>query len=150
VSELGVIAGGRAATRDWSIGSTGRGHDALPLFEPDALLPEQFLAAHRRTAGCEPERLLMLAVLEEAIQSYRATAFARDARSRQTFAEARDWFASEDRTWLFAFESICDVLGIDAAWVRRRLREWRIDAARRRRRTPLTVVPGTGARRESA
>ena len=134
------VGGGPGTARDWSERASGSGHDVLPLFEPDVLLPDQFFTACRRTAGIEPERLLMLAVLEEAVESYRACAFARDARSRQTFAEAQDWFESTDRGWLFAFESICDVLEIDAGYIRGRLREWRLDAALRRRHAHLTLL----------
>jgi hypothetical protein len=37
------------------------------LFELDQLLPMQFFDAYRRKTYLEPERLLMLAVLEDAV-----------------------------------------------------------------------------------
>jgi hypothetical protein len=101
------------------------GHDRLAgLFEPDVLLPAQFFAAFRREGGLERERLLMLAVLEDAIDCYQKYAHARDPRGRQMFEESRDWVRSTDRGWLFSFENICDTLEINAAYVRRGLREW--------------------------
>lgn len=102
------------------------GHDRLTgLFEPDVLLPAQFFAAFRRAGGLERERLLMLAVLEDAIDCYQKYAFARDIRGRQIFDEAGEWVGSSDRNWLFSFENICDTLEINADYVRRGLSEWR-------------------------
>ena len=101
------------------------GHDRLAgLFEPDVLLPAQFFAAFRREGGLERERLLMLAVLEDAVDCYQKYAHAREPRGRQMFEESQDWVASTDRTWLFSFENICDTLEINAEYVRRGLREW--------------------------
>ena len=101
-------------------------HDRLAgLFEPDVLLPAQFFAAFRREGGLERERLLMLAVLEDAVDCYQKYAHTRDPRSRQMFEESREWVTSSDRTWLFSFENICDTLEISADYVRRGLREWR-------------------------
>ena len=102
------------------------GHDRLTgLFEPDVLLPAQYFAAFRRSGGLERERLLMLAVLEDAIDCYQKYAHVRDPRGHQMFDEAHEWVASEDRSWLFSFENICDTLEINAEYVRRGLREWR-------------------------
>jgi hypothetical protein len=95
------------------------------LFEPDVLLPAQYFAAFRRSGGLERERLLMLAVLEDAIDCYQKYAHARDPRGRQIFEESREWVLSPDRAWLFSFENICETLEINADYVRRGLREWR-------------------------
>ena len=102
------------------------GHDRLAgLFEPDVLLPAQYFAAFRRSGGLERERLLMLAVLEDAIDCFQKYAHARDPRGGQIFQESKEWVDSGDRTWLFSFENICDTLEINADYVRRGLREWR-------------------------
>ena len=101
-------------------------HDRLAgLFEPDVLLPAQFFAAFRRAGGLERERLLMLAVLEDAVDCYQKYAHAKEPRGRQMFEESREWVLSIDRSWLFSFENICDTLEISAEYVRRGLREWR-------------------------
>lgn len=95
------------------------------LFEPDILLPNQYFAAFRRGRAVEGERRLMLAVLEDAVDSYRKYAFARDPREQSSFLEAREWFFSTDRSWLFAFENICDVLEMNADYLRAGLDKWR-------------------------
>lgn len=67
----------------------------------------------------------MLAVLEDAVDSYRKCALGRDPREQASFIEAREWFWSSDRSWLFAFENICDVLEMDADYLRTGLDRWR-------------------------
>lgn len=59
-----------------------------------------------------PEEALMVAVLEDAERALRS----RDVRARR---EAERWFASDDRSHVFAFASICDVLDLDPHRVRR-------------------------------
>jgi len=105
--------------------STSNGQDRLAsLFEPDVLLPAQFFAAFRRAAGLERERLLMLAVLEDAVDCFQKHSHSSDPRSQQLFEEACEWVDSDDRSWLFSFENICDTLEINADYVRRGLRTW--------------------------
>ncbi len=95
------------------------------LFEPDILLPNQYFAAFRRGRAVEGERRLMLAVLEDAVDSYRKHATACDPREQACFLEAKEWFCSNDRSWLFAFENICDVLEMNADYLRSGLDRWR-------------------------
>ena len=122
------------------------GHDRLAgLFEPDVLLPAQFFAAFRREGGLERERLLMLAVLEDAIDCYQKYAHARDPRSSQLFDESKEWVLSSDRSWLFSFENICDTLEINADYVRRGLREWRERGLRAARTQQLIELQNDAA-----
>ncbi len=122
-------------------GSSGSYDRLAGLFEPDVLLPAQYFAAFRRSGGFERERLLMLAVLEDAIDCFQKYAHAHDPRGRQIFEESQAWVHSDDRSWLFSFENICDTLEIDAEYVRRGLREWREQglAARRGRSLPARL-----------
>jgi hypothetical protein len=67
----------------------------------------------------------MLAVLEDAVDCYQKHSHSTDPRGQQLFAEAEEWVRSDDRSWLFSFENICDTLEINADYVRRGLGEWR-------------------------
>ena len=67
----------------------------------------------------------MLAVLEDAVDSYRKHVAACDPREQATFLEAKEWFTSSDRSWLFAFENISDVLEMNADYLRSGLDRWR-------------------------
>jgi hypothetical protein len=94
-------------------------------FHPDTLLPEQYFAEFSRDDGTRRERQLMLAVLRDALDCYQDYAFARDPRGRAIFAHAAQWIDSDDRDWPFSYENICDVLGLDSAYVRHGLSKWR-------------------------
>ena len=108
--------------------------------EHDVLLPAQFSRVFSRDLRLERERLLMFAVLEDGITSYLTHARARTRRGREAFAEAHDWVSSPDRRRLFAFETICDVLGIDAGSLRRALSERQARRGRQLRCRPLSTA----------
>src|SRR5438093_2241292 len=84
------------------------------IFQPDTLLPSQFFDRVRRRTEHDGERRLMIAVLEDAVDVYRKQAGSRDARAQQLFRDAEEWIEDGDRSWLFSFQNICDVLGLDA------------------------------------
>jgi hypothetical protein len=109
------------------------------LFEPDVLLPAQFFSAFRRMGGLDRERLLMLAVLEDAVDCFQKYALSKDQRGRQLFSEAKEWVDSGDKVWLFSFENICDTLEIDPSYVRRGLIRWREQQRSRGRVRPYTM-----------
>src|SRR5437660_8082184 len=91
------------------------------LFQPDTLLPPQFFDRVRRRSEHDGERRLMIAVLEDAVDVYRKQLGSQEARGQQLFREAEQWLEDTDRSWLFSFENICDVLDINAEYVRRGL-----------------------------
>ncbi len=98
------------------------------LFQPDTLLPSQYFDRIRRRASADGERRLMVAILEDAVDVYRKQAGARDRKRRLLFMDAEEWIESPDRSWIFSYENICDVLGIDAAYLRKGLRAWKVRA----------------------
>jgi hypothetical protein len=118
--------------------------ERLPgLFQPDTLLPSQYFDRVRRRTQVEGERRLMMAILEDAVDVYRKQIGARDPRGRQLFRDAEEWIQDTERTWLFSFENICDVLEIDADYIRRGLRQWR-DRTRAGRRGEVVPLRAAG------
>lgn len=91
------------------------------LFVPDTLLPSQYFDRLKRRTDMDGERRLMLAVLEDALDVYRKQMRARDGRNRQLFREAEEWIEDTEAADLFSFENICDVLDLNAAYIRRGL-----------------------------
>jgi hypothetical protein len=89
-----------------------------------AILPEQlFTAAQNSYIIWTGERLLMLAVLQDAFHSYLKYCNARARRGRKFFEETRTWFWSHERHWLYAFEPICEHLHLDPDYIRRGLEQ---------------------------
>ena len=112
------------------------------LFQPDTLLPSQFFDRVRRRSEHDPERRLMIAVLEDAVDVYRKQAGANDQRGQQLFSEAEEWIEDADRTWLFSFQNICDVLDLDADYLRRGLHALKEKARGSRRGQVVTLHAG--------
>jgi hypothetical protein len=98
-----------------------RGPSAI---EPAAVLPEQIGGAFANGAGLQPEKRLMLAVLEDAVAVFMREA-ARDSHEASAdFEAARVWIASDAAEWPFSFVNICRALGLEPSSIRRGLREW--------------------------
>ena len=135
---LRCIRGGRNVTRKTE--TNRRPHDHWrPV---DVILPTQFHA--EICALADPERRLRLAVLEDAVHQFQRYVNATGRHERALYDDVLDWFASEDRSEPFSFESICDALHIDTDFVRSGLRRWR-DGARVRvpRSRPRVMSGGT-------
>jgi len=95
------------------------------LLQPDTLLPSQYYAALKRKGAHEPERRLAIAVLQDAVDCFQKHLRARDRKAQQLFADVQEWICSEDRSWPFSFENICDLLQINAEYLRHGLLSWR-------------------------
>jgi hypothetical protein len=95
------------------------------LLQPDTLLPSQYFAILRRKGAHEPERRLVVAVLEDAVECFQKHIRARDIKARQLFRDAEEWIRSQDRSWPFSFENVCDLLQINPEYLRRGLMAWR-------------------------
>jgi hypothetical protein len=95
------------------------------LLQPDTLLPSQYFAILKRKGAHEPERRLVVAVLEDAVECFQKHIRAQDEKARQLFIDAEEWICSEDRSWPFSFENVCDLLQINPQYLRRGLIAWR-------------------------
>jgi len=109
------------------------------LFQPDTVLAAQYLETARRKIILEPEKQLLLAVLEDGIKCFQENVAATTAKRKQLFAEAEEWILERDRDWLFSFENACDVLGLNPAYLRQGLLRWKS----RKLRQSESGVPGS-------
>lgn len=102
----------------------------LSLFQPDVLAPLQYLDRWRYHRRHCPEIMLMLAVLADGIASFQKFSSARNRRGEARFREAESWLMREDNDRLYAFENICDILGLSPNYIRAGLCRWRRSALR--------------------
>ena len=81
----------------------------------DSILPSQYNNLLRRPSTvADGEYRLLWSVLEDAIRSYLANRACSNPTQRKNFEEVRSWFeAADERRSLFAFQTLCDLLGID-------------------------------------
>jgi hypothetical protein len=95
------------------------------LASVESLLPAQL--AQRDTR--HREKLLMAAVLEEAVSTLNRDLHATTRSGQRLFREADEWIRSPETSWPFAFENICQTLALDPEYLRaglERLKERRV------------------------
>jgi len=95
------------------------------IFGPEIVLPEQFSERASLKASERGERRLMLAVLEEAVATFQRYAGSKSRHGERVFREAEDWIRSDDASWPFAFENICQSLEIEPEFLRHGLERWK-------------------------
>ncbi len=91
-------------------------NEALAFYEFETVLPAQFFTPQRR-CSLQPEKRLMLAVLDDAVLSY--------LRGSHLIPETEAWFQAEDYGWPYSFANLCEALGLDRNAVRIALRRQR-------------------------
>jgi hypothetical protein len=96
-------------------------------YEPDILLPAQYNELRRRRHELQGELKLMFAVLEDAIHCYLHHMNAKTRQRKILFYEVREWMNAKQRGGLFAYETLCESLGVDAGRLRRMLEQRRRD-----------------------
>jgi hypothetical protein len=93
--------------------------------EPETILPSQFFGRLEIDASLQPEKRLMLAVLEDAVGTFQKCVSATNRRDRRFFSEAEEWFEALDADWPFAFANVCEALSLEPEFIRTGLRRWR-------------------------
>jgi len=95
------------------------------LFQPDTLLSAQYFENLRRKTLLEPEKRLMLAILEDAINCFQDNLLSPSVKGKKFFEEAEEWILDKDGDWIFSFDNICQVLGFNPEYVRHGLLRWK-------------------------
>ncbi len=108
---------GRPGTDDWDLGHA--------LLSSLSVPPAQFYDPPANLAHGRPEAELMRAVLEDALLCFQKGLAHPGRRGQRLAREAEAWLFSDDTSWPCAFVSICAVLGLEPAYLRRGLRSWR-------------------------
>lgn len=96
-----------------------------PFFQPDELVSAQYFQNLRRRTILEPEKRLMLAILEDAVNCFHDNFLAHGGRRKRLFEEAERWIFERDTDWIFSFANICEVLGLNPQYVRHGLLRWK-------------------------
>lgn len=123
----------------------GTEEEAWSAAHDDTLIPAEY-QDQRQRSQLDPERRLMLAILQDAVACYRRNAGTQLGKGRRLFLEVETWIKDHRSDRLFSFGNVCDTLGIDPDYLTRGLFcEWdpdvegpeigqlRLDASSRRR-----------------
>ena len=118
----------------------------VSLFQPDILLSSQYFETVHTRASLEPEKELMLAVLEDAVLCFQKGSFAGDRRRKALFPDAEEWIMEENSDWPFSFENICEVLGFNPAYLRQGLLHWKEKKLAHHQKIRVTEILSLGHR----
>jgi hypothetical protein len=94
------------------------------ILEPDTLSLQQYLDSWRGAGHLQPERRLMFAVLQDAVECFQKYRFARGNKASRLFKDATAWFFEDDYERPFSFINICESFGIDPGYLRKGLSRW--------------------------
>jgi hypothetical protein len=112
-------------------GNAGRGiasrsgDNLASIFQPDTLLSAQYFDIHRGKKLPDPEHRLMLAILDDAIACFRDNLFAQNRKNKRLFDDAEEWIVTPGGDSIFSFDNVCETLGLNPAYLRRGLLQWR-------------------------
>lgn len=109
------------------------GKNEHPMLEPDIMLPAQFFGNVPSLIDKSGEYRLLWAVLADAIKCFQTFVHARTRKGRRLFEEVECWImhqeiqptvADDAKPRPFVFKEVCDVLGLEAEYLRAGLRRW--------------------------
>jgi hypothetical protein len=131
-----------------------RDYDSSP-FASGAIMPVQYFGALKKQDDrIEPYKRLLMAVLEDAVRCFQTNVGATNSTRRRLFIETELWIQSETTDGPFSYVAVCETLGIDPAYMRRALMDWktrRLAGNVRRplvRRSPVVVTHRVSSPRE--
>jgi hypothetical protein len=113
---------GTTTTVEQNVGLRSGGGAEL---EPEVMLPSQYFGGANVDASFQPEKRLMLAVLEDAVGTFQKYVNARERNGQHLYEEVEEWFDSDDQEWPYSFVNVSQALGLDVAYLRSGLHRWR-------------------------
>lgn len=120
--------------------------DSFDIISGDSLILQQYLDTFRRSEQFGPEKSLLAAILEDAVQEYRKYSEAKNADGKRRFREVEEWMMMHGEDgWIFSFHNVCELLGLDPEYVRGGLRKTQSESAEEERR-----IHRNGMRRRAA
>jgi hypothetical protein len=93
----------------------------LTVLADDATASQQYHDTFQRSEYQEPEKALLLAILEDADYGFEEYRTAEDRAGKERFKEAETWIMGSDPDWIFSFDNICALLDLDPQYLRRGL-----------------------------
>ena len=95
------------------------------LLTSDSIDRYRYLHTLRRQEYAEPEKMLMLAVLEDALKSLQKQIRAANRQGQKVCREVEEWLFIDASDGIFSFSSICDTLELSPACIRNSVLAWK-------------------------
>jgi hypothetical protein len=97
------------------------------LSEPDIFASNRYRSIFQ-SRQISPEKRLVLAILDDAVQSFIATMRPRNHKELREFEEAQTWIMETNSDWIFSFDSVCSELALDPDYLRSGLQRLKAEA----------------------
>jgi hypothetical protein len=120
------------------------------LIEPDTLVTHEYSKTQARTLPAEPEQVLLLAVLRDALETFQRLFGAKTTAGRRLFRESEEWIWNDESDRVFSFVHICETLGLDPRYIRQGLRKWAADREQEANGSACAKIGTAAARSASA
>jgi hypothetical protein len=117
----------------------------LMMIGGDASVQQQYLDTVRRSEPLEPEKALLVAILEDAIHTYRKYRTARQRAGKKRFCEAEEWIMGGGNDWIFSFHNVCELLSLNPDYIRRGVIESVNETAKEEKSRSSDETPGQAA-----
>ena len=98
--------------------------DAVEFCGDDVAVTSTYWGTVIRKSYSQPEKELMLAVLKDALMTYKKRLHSGSA----LFKEAAAWLFDRERDRFFSFETVCSVLALSPEKIRQNLLAWKLNA----------------------
>ena len=92
------------------------------FFSPAIVLRDQLFERVSVGSRHYAEKRLMVAVLRDAVGIFQRHVHTASGSGERMFQEVEKWFCSNDHSWPFSFENICNTLDIHPLYLRRALK----------------------------
>ena len=113
---------------------------SLATLEADLIVPSQYFDRVKAERSSQPEKRLMLAVMEDAISTFQKSVRGATRRQRRLLRETEEWISASDNNWPFSFENICSALDIEADYLRSGIKHWKGDLLAHHEQQSATIA----------
>jgi hypothetical protein len=119
--------------------------DMFRIMETHSL---RFYENERDNCHFQPEKRLMIAVLQDAVECFQNCKF-EPRNPTNEFLDSEGWIFTNDLKWPFSFINICEAVGMDAGGLRQGLLHWKENTLRSNTLDQSTKPGAKSARGES-
>jgi len=99
--------------------------EAAFLSMSDSIELHQYLHTLHRTEFADPEKRLMLVILQDALRCLDQYSLTRNSKRKTLFHETEDWVFATADDWVFSFNHVCEALGFNPEYIRKGVRQWK-------------------------
>jgi hypothetical protein len=93
--------------------------------DTDTLSLRHYFDSWRGDGYLQPEKRLMFAVLQDAVDCFQNHKFEHRSKAASQFLDTEGWIFRDDHEWPYSFVNICEAVGMDPDCLRKGLLRWK-------------------------